>query len=147
MCSMLKSSSTPLQVDLRNQLTDRNILGLTARKAANLSESRLLFGTEGMSVFPGLKEAVMSAAKFITAGKSCNQVKVPIEFIPDGARISGRRDALRNSESQDAVVKGRLHRYIELVQSSIQITSFKQQAQSLVGGTHPMDLELWPDFR
>jgi len=55
-----------------------------------------------MYVLAGLKEPVVSTAKFITARKGRNQAKVLVEFVPDVA--TQRSYALRYRQPKAAMI-------------------------------------------
>ena len=107
-----------LRLASRNQATDRNILRLASRQAAHFLECRLFFRADRVSFFPDLIKAVMRAAELAASSVGRNQVKVPVEFVPDRATVSGRC-ALRNCKSLDAMLKGGMHRDIVLIERPI----------------------------
>ena len=130
---------------LRDQLTDGNEVGFASHQAPDFLERRLLLGTEGMRILAVLIELLMSAAKFIASGKSRNQTKALVEFVQDGATEGGGR-ALLYRDSKITMLDRRIYGVVELEQRSVQIAPWKQQAKSLLGNPHTVDLKLGPHF-
>src|SRR5260370_6142643 len=97
-----------------------------------------------MRIFAVFIEPRMSAAKFATPRKGCNQAKILVEFVPDAA--TWRRDAFQHCESKAAMLNRGLNRLVVLEQCSVQIASWKQQAQSLLSDAHPVYLKLGPNL-
>src|SRR5690348_63514 len=110
--------------ELRNQPTDRSELRFASHQAADFLERRLFFRAKGVRILAGLIELLMSAAKFVTACESRNQMKVLVEFVPDVA--TRRRDAFQHRKSNDAVLDGGLNGSIVLEQCFVQIAPRKQ---------------------
>src|SRR6266852_5859960 len=97
-----------------------------------------------MGIFAGLIEPLMRAAKFVAPCVSRNQTKVSVDFVVDAAPPGVGGDAFQHRKSKAAVLEGGLGGRIELEQRSVQIASWKQQAQSLLGSPHAVDMKARP---
>src|ERR1051326_2404801 len=96
---------------------------LTSHQAADFFEGRLFFRAEGMRVLAGLKEFVVVAAKVVTSGVSRNQIKVLVEFVPDGASDDESVYALCHIQSKDTMFHDWTKSLVVLIQCPVQIAA------------------------
>src|SRR5258708_34798059 len=98
-----------------------------------------------MSTFAVLIEPVMSAAKFVTSRIDSDQMKVFVEFVPDGAALGC--SAFQHCKSKVAMLNCRLDGIgVREQRRSVQIAPWKQQAQPLLGEGHAVDVKRRLDF-
>jgi hypothetical protein len=102
----------------------------------------LFFRTEGMRIFAVLIEPRMSAAKFVTPSISRDQTKVLVEFVSNVATRGSH--ALQHGKSKAAMLDRGFNGLIVLEQCFVQVAPRKQQAQSLLGKPHAVNLKLRP---